>query len=376
LRILYFSRDYTSHDRRFLEALSECGHSVSFLRLQKSLIAHERRTLPPSVVEITWNAHKNVIDTPESCLALMPEFIGILDTMRPDIVHAGPLQSCGFIAALSGFHPLVTMSWGSDVLVDAERDALSRWVTRYAVERADRFICDCDAVREKVRQLAKYPNEQVVQFPWGVDLSTFSDKPSMLQIRNQLGWSDAFIVLSTRSWETIYNIDVLLRGFAKAYSKNARLRLILLGGGSLEHLVGNIIEAEGLHGVVLRPGPVSQTDIAEYFRLADLYVSCTASDGSSISLLEAMATALPVIVTDAPGNREWVVPDLNGWLVANGDSDGLAERLLFAAHLDMSTRKLIGERNRNLVEERADWGVNVRKLLVAYDELVTLTTKP
>ena len=55
----------------------------------------------------------------------------------------------------------------------------------------------------------------------------------------------------------------------------------------------------------------------KWFRAADTYISCAQSDGTSVSLLEAMATGLPLIVTDIPSNREWVV---------EGRMDGLRQR--------------------------------------------------
>ena len=65
---------------------------------------------------------------------------------------------------------------------------------------------------------------------------------------------------------------------------------------------------------------ISQERLPDYFRAADLYVSCSLSDGSSVSLFEAMATGLPVVVTEAPGNHEWVLTSDNGWLAAPGDA--------------------------------------------------------
>jgi glycosyltransferase involved in cell wall biosynthesis len=92
------------------------------------------------------------------------------------------------------------------------------------------------------------------------------------------------------------------------------------------------------------------------------------SDGSSVSLLEAMATGLPVIVTDAHGNREWVGPD-NGWLAPAKDADAYAQAILIAEGMEASQRENMRAANRKVVEQRADWNLNFDKLLKAYDEL-------
>jgi glycosyltransferase involved in cell wall biosynthesis len=298
--------------------------------------------------------------------------VSLLDQLRPDLVHAGPVQSCGFMTAIADFHPFMIMSWGSDVLVDAETDDLSRWMTRYALQRSDMLLCDCDAVRSKVQDLVPYANDRVVQFPWGIDLQEFRPGKNSLGLRERPGWQDAFIVLSTRSWEPIYRIDMLVSAFAAAYVQNPKLRLILLGNGSMAPEINRLIQAHKLNDVVLRPGRTSQADMPQYFRAADLYLSCTASDGTSISLLEAMATGLPAVVTDGPGNREWVVPGEHGWLAPGEDPGAFARLIVDGASLPASARQQISRRNRGVAEARADWDHNFPQLLRAYDRITTI----
>ena len=255
------------------------------------------------------------------------------------------------------------------MLIDADRNDFWRWMTRYALKRADIFVCDCQAVQDKAKELTGYPDERIVQFPWGVDPNFYAPGEDAIGLRNRPGWEDAFVVLSTRSWEPIYGIDVLLDAFRKSIAQNPRLRLILLGEGSLSSSIERLISESGLNDLVYRPGVISQERLPNYFRAADLYVSCSLSDGSSVSLLEAMATGLPVVVTDAPGNHEWIVTGENGWLAAPGDADAFKRAMLDAAEMTHSGRERMAIANRRLIEQRADWNVNFGKLLAAYDYL-------
>lgn len=369
MRILYFSRDYTTHDRRFLEKLAESEHDVWFLRLEDDGLGYEQRSLPDRITPLAWSGGKHTIGNPESWWRLMPEFTAILDRLQPDVVLAGPVQSCGFMTAIAAFHPFLLMSWGSDILVDSERDDLWRWMTRYTLERSDMLLCDCDAVRLKTQQILPYSDSRVVQFPWGIDLHQFAPGQSALLLRDLPGWDDGFIVLSTRSWEHVYGIDTLVAGFAEAYRHNPKLRLILLGNGSCAEEINRLIQAHHLDEVVLRPGRVSQADIPQYFRAADLYVSCAHSDGSSISLVEAMASGLPAVVTEGPGNREWIVPSENGWLTPVGDASAVSKSILCAASLGAIHRRQMAGRNRSRAEERANWDLNSIKLIEALEHL-------
>ena len=366
MRILYFSRDYTTHDRRFLLKFAESPHEVFFLRLENDGIPYEKRLTPERVQVVDWPGGQRPAKTIESWLELMPSFEAVLDKIRPDLVHAGPVQSCGFMTALANFHPFLVMSWGSDILVEADRDEGWRWITRYTLEHSDMLLCDSQAVRKKVQQLVSYPDEQIVQFPWGIDLRKFSLGAGPKSQR-PLGWDNNFVVLSTRSWEQIYGIDALLAAFHRAHTENSDLRLILLGTGSLAPTIQQFIVNYNLQDVVQQPGMVLHEQLPDYFRAADLYLTCAYSDGASISLLEAMATGLPVVVTDNPGNREWVTPGENGWLAPPGDSGAFAVSILHSADLSSSERQRISANNRRLAEKRANWDINFAKLLAGYD---------
>lgn len=367
MRVLYFTRDYTTHDRRFLQKLAESRHEVFFLRLENDGIEYEKRPLPRKVREVDWPGGKRPAKGVEDWIGLMTEFESVLQRVQPDLVHAGPVQSCGFMSALSGFHPFLVMSWGSDILVDADLNEMSRWITRYTLNNSDMLLCDCQPVLGRVQQLVQYADSCVVQFPWGIEMNVFRPGEGVAELRNSPNWEDSFIILSTRSWEAIYGIDVLLEAFRQAHSVEPALRLVLVGDGSLVANTENLIMKYGLEEYVYRPGRVSHDKLPGYFRDVDLYVSCATSDGTSISLLEAMYSHLPVVVTDNPGNREWVVHGDNGWLGTAGDPASFAELFLKVVALRTCERESIGLTNRQIVEERANWSVNFTKLLDAYD---------
>jgi glycosyltransferase involved in cell wall biosynthesis len=284
-----------------------------------------------------------------------------LHEFAPDIVHAGPVQRSALLTASAGFSPLVTMSWGSDILMDA-RGGLGRLAARYTLARTSVFVCDCQAVRQAGIALG-VPANRVVVFPWGVDLQRFSPGDGSA-LRRTLGWEDAFVLLSTRSWERLYGVDTLVEGFIQAARREPGLRLLLLGGGSLEPRVRARLASAGLSQRVHFAGTVPLEELAACYRAADLYVSASRSDGSSVSLLEAMACGLPALVSDISGNREWVAEE-NGWWFLAGEAGSLAGAILAAraAGTGLTER---GRRGRAIVEARADWKRNFPRLLEAY----------
>jgi len=361
-RLIYFSRDYTTHDHRFLASLAESPYETFFLRLESGKMQLEDRSLPAGIQLIRWPGG----DSPFSFRKVprkTAELRKLISEINPDLMHSGPIQSCAFLAALSGFQPLVSMSWGYDLLQDADRSWFWRKITQFTLKRSKRLITDCQTVLNKAVKLGM-PKEKIATFPWGVDLASFSPGNYPPEGAGQ------FTILSTRSWEPIYGVDVLAKAFSKAAQINESLQLIMLGSGSQASLLRETFDRGGLLDRVFFPGQVSQSELPRYYQMADMYVSASHIDGSSVSLMEALACGRPVLVSDIPGNREWVEPGVNGWLFRDGDVDELAEKMLLAsenrqelASMSISARKI--------AEERADWERNFPVLLDTYEDVLS-----
>jgi glycosyltransferase involved in cell wall biosynthesis len=82
--------------------------------------------------------------------------------------------------------------------------------------------------------------------------------------------------------------------------------------------------------------------------------------------MEALACGLPALVSDIPGNREWVKPGEQGWHFPDGDAEALSEGIVRAVD-QRETLADIGQNSRKLAEERANWPENVKNLFVAYE---------
>jgi len=363
-RILYFSRDYSTHDHRFLSALARTEHKVAYLRLERRPYQLEDRALPPEIELILWEGGRSSVslrDVPKLLLGLKR----VIQTYKPDLIQAGPLQRSAFLVALSGFRPLVSMSWGYDLLVDVDRNRWWNWATKYTLKRSAVLVGDSEIVRRKAVQYDMDP-ERIVTFPWGADIRSYSPGDDG-GLRARLGWDkDAFVLISTRGWAPVYGVEELVRGFARAARQKPCLRLLMLGNGPQAGLIRRVLESAGVGDRVHFPGQISQKMLPYYYRAADLYVSASHSDGTSISLLEALASGLPVLVSDIPGNQEWVEPGVQGWIFPVGHVDALTEGVVQAVEAK-DHLKGMGRAARELAKRRADWEKNFPKLFEAYD---------
>jgi len=370
LKVLYFTRGFGPHDQRFVSALLELGHEVIYLGLTA-----KRDGLTASVFSNRVHIEEDLtVDRDPGwfdLIKLVPKTKETLRRIRPDVVHAGPIQKSALLVALAGYHPLVSMSWGSDLLMDARR-RIGRWGAKITLNRSDALVCDCQAVKERAQALGM-PLERIVVFPWGVDLSHFNPQGST-ETRQKLGWSPDFVLLSARMWEPIYGVDLLIKAFIQAAQRLPRLRLIMLGDGSQRTLIHDLLADAGLEERVHFAGIVASASLPDYYRSADLYISASHSDGSSVSLLEAMACGLPSVVSNIPGNMEWVRHGETGWFFADGAVDELTQRI-FTAIQNRDDLKSMGQVARDVVEARADWNKNYPKMIEAYQMAIEYTNR-
>ena len=172
------------------------------------------------------------------------------------------------------------------------------------------------------------------------------------------------VIVSARAWEPLYGMSLVAEAFVLASKKEPNLRLLMLGDGSerkrIRSELGSLIASSHL------PGQVDHSELPRYLRAADVYVSASRSDGSSVTLLESMAVGLPAIVSDIPSNREWVEEGVNCWTFRDGDPQSLSVAILraCASRQELPT---MGRAARRVAEARADWRVNFPCLLEGYE---------
>ena len=362
MRVVYFSQDYTPHDHRFLAALAGTEHEVHHLRLEATEPVKERRPLPEGIRSVEWWGGRRPVRG-LGRLRAVKEVGRVLTELEPDLVHAGPVQSTAALAAAAGAEPLVTMSWGSDLLRGAD-SLWGGWVARWTLGRSEAFVCDCQTVRRRGLDLGADPDATFV-FPWGVDLDRFQPGQNP-KLREQEGWSqDHIVLLSTRAWEPLLGIRELVEGFILAADEEPRLRLMMLGDGGLRGWVLRRLDRADMLERVALPGQISNEELPAHYQAADIYLTASRSDGSSVSLMEALASGVPALVSDIPGNREWILPGENGWWFPVGEARGLKEVLLGALR-ERDRWDEMGTAARRAAEAKADWSRNFPVLLEAY----------
>jgi glycosyltransferase involved in cell wall biosynthesis len=350
---------------------------VYYLKLENNARQIEDRPVPSKIVQVLWAGGRGTFrwrDVPR----LVFDLKRVIKEINPDLIHAGPIQTCAFLAVLSGFRPILTMSWGFDLMQDAERNNWWRWTTRYTLRRSTYFTSDALATRDMAIAYGMNPDRMVV-FPWGVDLRHFHPRSATVgrkissskNRKPKIARRKPFTFFCNRSWEPRYGVDVLAKAFVKVAQQREDISLLLLNGGSQAQTLRQIFMNGGVLDRVQFGGQVSQSDLPHWYHMADLYVSPSHVDGSSVSLMEALACGIPVLVSDIPTNKEWVSENVNGWLFPDGDANALAEKILWVIAQGKRLAQ-IGRAARKSAEERADWKKSVSVLLETYERVIQL----
>jgi glycosyltransferase involved in cell wall biosynthesis len=371
MRLLYCSRDYTTHDLRFVRTFVSAGIEVHYLRLESDGVPYVGDPLPSGAHWISWRGGGAPRPTPQAVAEYLPAFASVVASLQPNLIHAGPVQSLGLMAALTRTAPTVLVSWGSDLLVESERDAWYRWASETALGHADALVCDSAAVLECARRLGGGTVPRHLCIPWGPDvLSPDRDPEGRLALRRERGWEDAVVVVATRAWHPGYRVPDLVDAFARAATRVPGLRLALAGAGSDAAEVEARISRHGLGQMVYRPGVLAARELHHLLEASDIYLALVPSDGTSIALLEAMGHRLPVIVPANAGNREWVEDGVSGYLVPPTEVHAWSDRIISLA-ADPARRDEMGLVGQTQVRARADWSRNAPRLVELYGAAAT-----
>jgi len=174
--------------------------------------------------------------------------------------------------------------------------------------------------------------------------------------------ADCVMVVCVARLDPVKDIPSLLKALSIARVRSPSLRLTLVGEGPDRGRITEVRAQLGLEAEVALVG--HQADIRPFLADADAFALASVSEGISLTLLEAMASGLPVVATDVGGNREVVIPQVTGLLVPSRNPVALAaalEKLASSAAL----RRSMGSAGRRRVEENFD----VRTMTSRYEEL-------
>jgi glycosyltransferase involved in cell wall biosynthesis len=165
--------------------------------------------------------------------------------------------------------------------------------------------------------------------------------------------------------QPIYNLSLLIRAIPIVLKEEPNAKFIIAGIGPQRNNLESQVKRLNIGPSVQFLGWVVHEEMPDLLSRADVYVSTSLDDGTSISLLEAMASGAFPIVTDIPSNREWISDGENGFLVPIDQEKYLADKIVETIR-NQDLRERSRQKNFSLIKEKASWEVTLEKTKEIY----------
>ena len=349
LRLAFLGDPRSVHLHRWLESFVVRGHVVCLLEPDSSTADAD---LPSGVERVQFRSLK-ARPSVAGALAARKDLRRLLGAWEPDLLHAHYARSPAWHAWLSGWRPYVVTVWGSDVLRASSMTPIGRLATRLALRDAALVTAGTRRLAAAALALGARP-DRLRDAQFGIDTERFRPgEPPAGSVR-EFAVESRRVIVSPRILAPLYRHEVVIEALVALPDDVVVLSTAMLADPAERAR----LEAHARHlGVADRWQILPAMDsaaMADLYRLADAVVSVPASDAMPQSVMEAMATGRPAIVSDLPDVRDWLgdlTPEL---IVPLGDAQATAAALKTVLSWPEATRRALGERLRARIVERAD----------------------
>lgn len=287
-----------------------------------------------------------------------------LRTASPDVVHvhSGTWLKTARAARRAGVPRVIHTAHG---LLDREPwhgVLLKRLAARYT----DHVVAVSAALRREIAGQISRPVEGVKLIPNGIDTSRFHPGPRTGDLRERLGVpADAILVGNVARLQEVKNHELLFEAFAPLAMRIPGLHLVVAGEGPLKQSLLDRAEKLGMAKRVHLIG--AEADTAPLYRQFDLYVLPSKGEGTSMSLLEAMASGIPVVATAVGGTPDLLAHGARGRLVEPGNAAQL-EEAMYEVLTGSATASVADVARRDVIRDYAE-----SAMVSAYEQLYGVT---
>jgi len=367
--------------KRMASLLQQRGYSIAVVtpKIYRGSPCLEKKDRPPVYRFPFFSGNRLLIEREKiPYIRMMVYYIsGVLLTLfvmlrrRCNLIHVHWAVPTGMIGAFCHLllrRPLVVTIHGSDFRLATEGSGLIKSLFLFVCRRANHLTCVSEVLKKGLLEWG-IPEGKISVFPMGVEV------PFLEAGKHARGGGDRQprTVLSNRNLLPLYNVSLLIRAIPAVLAEEPDTLFVVAGEGAEREKLEREVKDLNVEGAVSFIGRVSHEAMPALLRESDIYVSTSLSDGTSVSLLEAMAAGSFPVVTDIPANREWIKDGENGFLVPVNEAGLLAKRIVSAIRDEDLLQRSRAD-NLRTVEERALWPVTIRKTEGIYEGLLNRET--
>jgi sugar transferase (PEP-CTERM/EpsH1 system associated) len=300
--------------------------------------------------------------------------------LRPDIVHTRNLAALegNLPARLAGVPVRIHGEHGRDIDDLDGRNTKRQVMRRLFKPFVHHYIAVSRDLESYLEQKVRVHPSRITQIYNGVDSERFhpaGEERGEVPCAGFAGKGD-FVIGTVGRMQDVKDQLTLARAFVRLTQgtpqAEQRLRLVMLGDGPLRERVRVLLADAGVQQFAWLPG--EHDDVPRIMRSFDLFVLPSLAEGISNTILEAMASGLPVLATAVGGNPELVEPGVTGTLVPRNDPESMARAMrVYAESAELCRRH--GSAARRAVEQRFGMEAMVNAYMAVYDRLLAINTR-
>lgn len=275
-------------------------------------------------------------------------------SFQPDIIHVHQANSLAFItlrAARKFSVPTIVTAWGSDVLTLPQEGYLLRKMVCYNIGKADYLTADAQFMSQRMKELVPERKLDIMVTNFGIDEITGNENKEN-------------IIFSNRLHKKLYRINEVINAFIRFKSVgNEDWKLVIAGSGEETGHLKELAATSPVSDDIEFVGWLEKSENEDYYKKSKIYVSIPESDGTAVSLLEAMSAGCLPLLSDLPANCEWIIHNKNGIIVKNLYADFISGAL----ELNYKEAVMI---NKELIANKATKKVARENFIRIYKQLL------
>lgn len=309
-------------------------------------------------------------------MRLIRKLKNIVNNINPDIIHAQQITDMAYLLPFIKHHPYMLSAWGSDVLIRPNmankpiKAFIYSTLASHTIKNADILHCDGFKTNNALEKLGA-KKAKIVHINFGTDIEIFHPSNKSYKVKTKYGLQNCITVISTRQLENIYDVETLIKSIPIVLNNIIDIKFMIVGTGGLENKLKQISASLNVSSNVVFTGYVSEKEMPQYVASADIYVSTSLSDsGLACSTAEAMASGVPVIITDDIDNRDWIQDGENGFIVPIKNPDILAQRIIQLA-TNENLRSTMGTKGRDTIIARNNYSLEMSKIESIYENIIS-----
>ena len=342
MRLLLAGDIRAVHLKRYIDYFHESGHTAASLSLEND---------PDYPVDYQLTS-PDIPDFAKYFTALS-EFNKAVKDFKPDLINCHFVPNYGLLGVLSKFHPVAISVWGSDILISAQKSVFHKFKAQRILQSADLVLTDAEMLTKACLGITS-KIKKIITVPHGI-----ARKYLNLGRQRVFSGSNKIKIISTRQLEPLYRVEDFIQACGNLTGRE-NIEFTIVGEGSLRVQLEKKAFEYGFEPNIFR-GQLPHGTLIKTLLESDIYVSCSQSDSTSVSLLEAMACGCFPVVSDIEGNREWIQDGVNGLLFEVGNTAMLSQKIERACQ-DFELRRKAVEYNFNLIEQKAVWENNMAEV--------------